>query len=752
MQGDTPARVKPGAFSRFLDSTLGPGLSMLGRVNRIRLLPEQVANQIAAGEVVERPASVVKELVENSLDAGATRITVEIGTGGRSLIRVTDDGRGMSRDDALLCLERHATSKITRAEDLASIATMGFRGEALPSIASVSRFVITTREREDTSGEATQVVVNGGKIVEVKAAASPAGTTIEVRQIFFNLPARRKFLRAEETERAHIQHYLTLVALAWPQVGFGFVSDGRPAWQLPPVPWTSDTDRFTALKERLRQLHGSETPLLPLEFSAGIEEAPDVEPGEDWVLRDSGKLSRFRLWGFIGAPGVSRGSRDEQHLFVNQRPIENRGLQFALAEGYHTSLMRGRYPVCCLFLEIDPAAVDVNVHPQKREVRFLEEAAVRRLVAKAIRDTLMQFHQAHPETTGWAAGSASEPRLPMLAGEAAAFSSTPPSVAAPETTLLPGFSGASPAEPNPPAGLATTNSPLNTPTAEADTAPTSRSTGSNAGSGLGSAPVSIPSHRASEALVTRSAEATGQPLSTPPPPASTPSPIPPSAQHHPAHPSPTTAPFPSAPGAPGALPVALLQRPLRIIGVVGRLYVLLESERGLVLLDQHAAHERILFEQMLQRLESGHQAASQRLLLPETVELSVRDAEFVRSNLETLTRMGIGLNEFGDRTFLLDALPPMVKSNHPKRFTLDLIDSLKAAGSGVNLMRLGEDVIAKTVCRHAVKANDPLSGRELDQLIVDLKQCTMPYTCPHGRPTMIEMGWRDLEKRFGRTG
>ncbi|MFM7556882.1 MAG: DNA mismatch repair protein MutL, partial [Verrucomicrobiota bacterium] len=219
-----------------------------------------------------------------------------------------------------------------------------------------------------------------------------------------------------------------------------------------------------------------------------------------------------------------------------------------------------------------------------------------------------------------------------------------------------------------------------------------------------------------------------------------------------AHPTPIGAPSTPFPTETGALPVALLQRPLRVIGVVGRLYVLLESERGLVLLDQHAAHERILFEQMLQRLESGQQAASQRLLLPETVELPVRDAEFVRGNLDTLARMGIGLSEFGDRTFLLDALPPMVKSNHPKRFTLDLIDALKAAGSGVNLMRLGEDVIAKTVCRHAVKANDPLSGRELDQLIADLRKCSMPYTCPHGRPTMIEMGWRDLEKRFGRTG
>jgi DNA mismatch repair protein MutL len=718
---------------------------MLGPVNRIRLLPEQVANQIAAGEVVERPASVVKELVENSLDAGTSRITVEIGAGGRSLIRVTDDGRGMSRDDALLCLERHATSKITRAEDLASIATMGFRGEALPSIASVSRFVITTREREDTSGEATQVVVNGGKIVEVKAAASPAGTTIEVRQIFFNLPARRKFLRAEETERAHIQHYLTLVALAWPQVGFSFVSDGRLAWQLPPVPWSSDADRFTALKERLRQLHGSETPLLPLEFSAGIEEAPDLEPGENWVLRDSGKLSRFRLWGFIGAPGVSRSSRDEQHVFVNQRPVENRGLHFALAEGYHTALMRGRYPVCCLFLEIDPAAVDVNVHPQKREVKFREESAVRRLVAKAIRDTLHAFHQAHPE----AAGFTPEPRLPMLAGEATGSPVLPSSPATPEATLLPGFSGTDLTEPHPTAAPLTTRSHREITTPETNAAPALASTVPEAGSGAASPPVSMPAQRAAEPSILRPFEPLARPIPSTPPATVALSAVPASGQTQPTHSSQTVAPLPMATSG---LPVALLQRHLRIIGVVGRLYVLLESERGLVLLDQHAAHERILFEQMIQRLEAGQQAASQRLLLPETVELSVRDAEFVRSNLETLTRMGIGLSEFGDRTFLLDALPPLVKSNHPKRFTLDLIDALKAAGSGVNLMRLGEDVIAKTVCRHAVKANDPLSGRELDQLLVDLKKCSMPYTCPHGRPTMIEMGWRDLEKRFGRTG
>src|SRR3989449_2687992 len=237
-------------------------------MNRIRLLSEQVANQIAAGEVVERPASVVKELVENALDAQARRITIEVQAGGRSLIRVTDDGLGMSRDDALLSLERHATSKIQRAEDLAAIATMGFRGEALPSIASVSRFTLTTRERDGASPEGTQIVINGGKILEVKAAGSAPGTTMEVRQLFFNLPARRKFLRSEETESAHIQHYLTLAALSFPEVAFTLQKDGRLLWQLPALQTGQDTAvRLSTLRERLRALHGEEQKLLPVNFS-----------------------------------------------------------------------------------------------------------------------------------------------------------------------------------------------------------------------------------------------------------------------------------------------------------------------------------------------------------------------------------------------------------------------------------------------------------------------------------------------------
>jgi DNA mismatch repair protein MutL len=647
-------------------------------MNRIRLLPEQVANQIAAGEVVERPASVVKELVENALDAGAARITVEIQAGGRSLIRVTDDGLGMSRDDALLSLERHATSKIRKAEDLSAIATMGFRGEALPSIASVSRFTLTTRERDDAPPEATQVVINGGKILEVKAAGAAPGTSVEVRQLFFNLPARRKFLRTEETESAHVQHYLMLVALACPEVAFTFSRDGRLVWQLPAVnPGNDFASRLAALRERRRAIHGGEERLLEVNFAVELAE-PVVadefcETAED-PAPDAAKPT-FRVWGVIGAPGVSRATREDQHLFVNRRPVENRGLNFALLEGYHTALMKGRYPVCCLFLEINPAAVDVNIHPSKREVKFHQEAQVRRLVTQAVRETLLRFHAgAGPDRTAAAPPPAPRPAPEPSLPEFAQFAT--------EVPRLP----------------VRTDKPLWPPRTPA------------------AAP---PDVTAAQRTAT--------------------DPVAPSPQE-----------LPASGGVPVSAPVPLLNVPLRIIGVIGRLYVVLESDRGLVLLDQHAAHERVLFEQMLNRLEAQGNAASQKLLLPETVELSARDAHFLREQLPSLSRLGVGLSEFGERTFLLDALPPFVKAPDSRQFVLGLVDELKAAGADLNNLRLGEHTIAKTVCRHAVKANDPLAGPELQNLVDDLRRCAMPYTCPHGRPTLIEMNYRELEKKFGR--
>ncbi len=684
-------------------------------MNRIRLLPEHVANQIAAGEVSERPASVVKELVENALDAQAARVTVEIQAGGRSLVRVTDDGVGMSRDDALLCLERHATSKIQKAEDLASIATMGFRGEALPSIASVSRFTLTTRERAATtfgvppSGgqgsaragsetgvpsrlkaelqteavEGTQVIINGGKIVEVKAAGSATGTSVEVRQLFFNLPARRKFMRTEETEAAHIQHYLTLAALAFPEVAFTFQKDGRIVWQLPAQKSGPEISaRLPAVRERLRAVMG-DAKLLAVDFAAEIEvgQELDEEAGVPTLVT---RHSSLRVWGFIGSPGVSRATREDQHVFVNRRPVENRGINFALMEGYHTALMKGRYPVCCLFLEIDPAAVDVNIHPSKREVKFHREADVRRLVAQAVRETLLKFHSQEFRVPS------SEFRVEQMAKTSAPSKPI-------EQSPLPNFpERVKPAPAVEPRTSAVQQPPLR----------------------MGFAPA-LPRRSESEKET---------------PPQSAVLQAAPSSIHHP----------PSS-------PVPLLNVPLRLVGVIGKLYAVLESDRGLVLLDQHAAHERILFEQMLERLERNTQAPSQKLLLPETIELSARDAQFLREQLSSLTRLGVGLGEFGERTFLLDALPPFVKVSDSRRFVLDLVDELKAVGREVNSARLGEHVVAKTVCRHAVKANDPLAGAELENLVEDLRRCAMPYTCPHGRPTLIEMNYRELEKKFGRS-
>jgi DNA mismatch repair protein MutL len=534
---------------------------------------------------------------------------------------------------------------------------MGFRGEAIPSIASVSRFVLTTRERGSDAPEGTEITVHGGKIASVQACGSAPGTSVEVRQLFFNLPARRKFLRAEETETAHIRHYLTLAALAHPAVAFEFIKDGRPLWQLPAV---QARDKLAALAERMRALGFGAEKLLPLDFSGEMAALNE----EDGSLAAPSLLA---VWGLIGAPGVSRATREEQHLFVNRRPVENRGANFALLEGYHTALMKGRFPVCCLFIEIDPAEVDVNIHPAKREIKFHRERMVRQLLAQAVREALLDL-QAEPAGTTIVKQPMPSPPPPPPKPTVAALpelpkvDKTPPAVAAAQQ------------------GVAALHPP----------------------EGQGVEP------RPSE----RQGVATARPA----------------APH----------------------PAALLQVPLRLVGVIGRLYVVLESDRGLVLLDQHAAHERILFEQMLRRLEEGGTAPSQRLLLPETVELGARDAHFLREQLPALSRLGVGLSEFGERTFLLDALPPFVKNTQPRRFILELVDELKAAGQDVNALRLGEQTIAKTVCRHAVKANDPLAGPELENLIEDLRRCAMPYTCPHGRPTLIEMNFRELEKKFGR--
>ena len=585
-------------------------------MSRIQLLPDILASQVAAGEVVERPASIVKELVENSLDAGATKIEVSIRRGGISLVRVVDDGCGMDRDDALLCLERHATSKIRTASDLSAISTLGFRGEALPSIASVSRFRLTTREPGAVAG--SEIIVSGGRIETVRDGGEAPGTQVEARSLFFNLPARRKFLRTENTESRHVEHQLHLQAIGHPEVAFAFVRDERVVFQLPAT---------KSLRERIRDLHGS---ALVAELSDVAMSAPNA---------------RIQITGLIGRAGVSRQTRSQQIVFVNGRAIESPVLTGALREGYHTALMKGQFPVTFLFLTLDPAAVDVNVHPAKREVRFRDPSAVREAIVAAVRATLEGGRRDWQEQF----------RAPAIL--------TPP-----------------PAEPLPPLAIL--------PFPEA------------------TFPVVVPSREAFEEV--RASLPEGEfPRETP------------------------------------------AGSEFKIIGVLNRLYVLMENEAGLVLVDQHAAHERILFEELRRRMEEKG-VPSQRLLLPQTFDLPPRDAEWVERNLATLQKMGIGIEPFGAHTFKVDSLPTFLGTLDAVGFMRGVIDGLRSVSNSSSALRLGEDMIAKTVCRHAVKANDPLRYPEVEKLIRDLLACELPYCCPHGRPTMIQISHGELEKKFGR--
>jgi len=613
-------------------------------MSRIALLPEEVASQVAAGEVVERPASVVKELVENSLDAGATRIEVLIRRGGNSFIRVLDNGCGMDRDDALLCLERHATSKIRTGADLMAIHTLGFRGEALPSIASVSRFRLTTREHGALAG--TEVLVNGGRMETVRDSGEPEGTQIEARSLFYNLPARRKFLRTENTEASHVEHVLQLQAIGHPHVGFVFVNDERLVHQLPPG---------QTLRERLRDLFGPQ-------LVAELLDVPETE------------IAGVRVGGLLGRAGVSRSNRQQQIIFLNGRPIENPTLSHALREGYHTALMKGQHPVTFLSIEMDPAAVDVNVHPAKREVRFRDPSHIREVIVEITRRTLESDRASWSRTFTAPPGEPFTPdeTLPLIPKtEQFALRRDWSQISAPAAAPAQDTGGTIP--------FSQTHEPQRTPPAEA---------------------VASVASAASAAFV------------------------PPAPQPRPA-------------------------QDFKFIGVLGRLYILMENASGLVLVDQHAAHERILFEEMRRRME-GQGVPTQRLLLPITLQVAPRDADWLRENLDALSRTGIGLEPFGAGTFKIDALPQFLGASDSPQLLRDIIDELRDTSQQTSKLRLGEDMIAKTVCRHAVKANDILREPECLRLVQDLLACELPYCCPHGRPTMIQLSYAELEKKFGR--
>lgn len=588
-------------------------------MGRIRLLPDDVASQVAAGEVVERPASVLKELVENSLDAGATRIDVEYHRGGDKFLAVTDDGRGMDREDALLCLERHATSKIRTGRDLATVGTFGFRGEAMPSIASVSRFRLVTREPGAEAG--TEILVNGGKVEAVRDSGEAAGTRVEVRALFFNLPARRKFLRGERTESAHVEHNFQILALAHPEKRFSLAHDGRPTHRLAAAP---------DLATRARDLFGGEfaAQLFPLE--------PAAHNG-------------LALRGLLGRPGHSRGDRSGQYVFVNGRAVHSPAIWQPLREAYGTGLPRGMNPPAVLFVEIDPEWVDCNVHPAKREVRFRDAIAVREAVRLLVERALAGQREA----------SAVKP--------VRVFAEPPPAAAAP----LP-----EPAAP--PRAVAAPDSP----------------------------PPEIAAQWRSR----------------------------------PAEPSAPELPIPETPRA--------LPERFRFIGALGDRYVLLEDEAGLVLLDHRAARERLLFEQLLRRIDRK-ESVSQRLLLPAVVELAPRDLAWVRENARLLAGAGLLAEPFGANAAKIDGVPPMLAHVEPRDLLLRIVDDGRVGGAKGGARAI-EESIARSVCRSASLGGLPATADEARALIDDLMACELPYACPNGKPTMIHFAHSELARKFGR--
>lgn len=600
----------------------------------IQLLSDVVINKIAAGEVVERPASVLKEMLENSVDAGATRIEVELVDGGRKLIAISDNGTGMDRDNALLSVERHATSKIRDVDDIEQIATLGFRGEALAAISSVSRFTLTTRPHDEDIG--TEIAISGGRMQDVRDAGCPAGTRIEVRNLFFNVPARRKFLRTDRTELAHARQLFLVHALAHPEISMRLVVDEREVYNLP---------AGEGLGDRICELYNR----------AFFESLCPVDFG----------LNGIEITGFVGVPAASRKDRSEQHVFINGRPAAAPVIYHAINQAYNTLLPRGRYPVLFLFVEMEPELVDVNVHPTKKEVRFRRPGELRDCVIEGVQLALQ------PRSRG-AVISEAMPTIPQQQ-----------------------FS-----DPIPPRPQASQMEMGGMPQARAVVFP------------------KVVSH--SQAV-----------------PVSQPQTVPVAGAQ----------PESEVPACDSVQQESWAHA--KIMGQVGGLFVVMEADDGLILMDPHAAHERVLYEKFMRAVEDNN-VKTQGLLTPETFDLQPADADIVRRNLTLLIEMGFGVSEFGGDTFMVDAMPAYLKKGRAQDILADVAHELEAGGRRGGTQNWAKEKVAQASCKAAVKANDALSFGEIQQLVKDLARADMPYTCPHGRPTVIFMGYQELRRKFGR--
>jgi len=595
----------------------------------IHILPPEVATQIAAGEVIERPASVIKELVENALDAGASAITVELQDGGRKLIRVSDNGAGIGGDEIELAFARHATSKLASIHDLERIQTLGFRGEALAAIASVSRVTIISRAANGEAG--TRLQLEGGQITHRETVGAPQGTLITVESLFFNVPARLKFLKKDASERQLVTALVSRYAIAYPGVRFALMHSQQEALRT-----TGSGD----LRQTLAEVMGAETTREMLEVSSN-----DSRP-----VRDD--LPEIHIHGFVGLPSLNRSSRNQITLFVNGRWVQDSSLAYAVIQAYHTLLMVGRYPVAVLLVKLPPEEVDVNVHPTKAQVRFRNPDALFSAVQRAVRGKLIEY--------------------------------APPPAA--QTDILWG-------------------SPEWAARRERLT--------------------QVTSQRVDQLGLNLAGEAAGQFAQQRPPNADDSAPEPPARK-------------------PRALPA------LRVIGQVGGTYVVAEGPRGLYLVDQHAAHERVLYEQFLAE-ETNHTITSQELLEAVVIDLPPDQMALLEESLEALRDIGFGVEVFGRASARIHALPSLVAQGEPGAALLGALGEIEC-GEMPTEATAEQRLISKVCKQVAVKAGQVLSYAEMEALIRQLENCDTPQTCPHGRPTMLHLSAEELAKQFGRLG
>jgi DNA mismatch repair protein MutL len=688
-------------------------------MSRIRILPEAVANRIAAGEVVERPASVVKELLENALDAGANAIRVEVESGGKRMIRVIDDGHGMTHDDALLAFERHATSKLKSADDLMSIATLGFRGEAMPTIAAVSRLLLETRDAAEPEGVSVEFAA--GKLVKVKSAGLPAGTTVSVADLFYSVPARRKFLKSETTELGHIASLVTHYALANPGKQFVLTTPTQQIIDCPPVERLADRIYQLFGKQSLDEL--VEIPTTSAAFRAAITE-PELEPNEE--------SARISVYGFTSRPEVQRPNRNGIYVFVNRRLVRDRLILHAIHEAYRNILPGNVFPATLLFLEMPYDEVDVNVHPAKIEVRFRRSQFVHDFTRDSIRQVLMNA-RAVPSFAA-AAGAGAVAGATTAGNYGNGGFGTNPVFSASQPSPYPDSNG-------------DTSQPLDATSQNSAAAPAISIPHANIpaladvgfGSGVGSDGgfdlTGAPLRPVAQRFSFESASTFGAAIDT----ANTSE----SAQPN------WAANFSATTDTLGRLPHPDEISDLKPLGQVSASFIIAVNAEGLWIVDQHVAHERVLFEQHLEARRAG-KVESQRMLMPMILELSPRQLVIYEKIADELTANGFEVEPMGPRSVAIQAIPAGVTGNDAEKLLTEILDGIERENAAISIETLQAKIAASTACHAAIKVNMPLDQIKMEWLLAALAKTDCPMSCPHGRPVVLRYSVKEIERAFHR--